>query len=84
MSLDLYVWMAWRCHQLGKATPISWPALYAQFGGGFKALKHFKPSFIEALGAAVAAYPEAHVGVGEAGIVLHPARPPVARIAVVG
>ena len=23
----------------------SWPALYAQFGGGFKALKHFKPSF---------------------------------------
>lgn len=84
MSLDLYVWMAWRCHQLGKATPISWPALYAQFGGGFKALKHFKPSFTEALGAAVAAYPEAHVDVGDAGIVLHPARPPVARIAAVG
>jgi hypothetical protein len=58
MSLDIYVWLAWRCHQLGKPTPISWPAIYAQFGGGFQAMKHFKPSFIEALGAALAAYPE--------------------------
>lgn len=46
--------------------------------------KHFKPNFTEALGAAIAAYPEAHVGVGDAGIVLHPARSPVVRIAAVG
>ena len=25
MSLDLYVWLAWRLHSLKKATPISWP-----------------------------------------------------------
>jgi hypothetical protein len=84
MSLDIYVWLAWRCHQLGKPTAISWPAVHAQFGAGFKALKHFKPSFLEALGAATAAYPEARVDVGEAGITLHPARPPVARLAAVG
>ena len=48
MSLDIYVWLAWRCHQLGKPTPISWPAVHAQFGAGFKAIKHFKPSFLEA------------------------------------
>jgi hypothetical protein len=80
MSLDIYVWLAWRCHQLGKATAISWPAIHDQFGGGFKAMKHFKPSFLEALGAATAAYPEARVDVGELGITLHPARPPVARL----
>ena len=81
MSLDIYIWLAWRCHQLGKATPISWPAIHAQFGGGFKQLKHFKPSFLEALAAATAAYPEARVSVADAGITLHPARPPIARIA---
>jgi hypothetical protein len=84
MSLDIYVWLAWRCHQLGKSTAISWPAVHAQFGAGFKAIKHFKPSFLDALGAAAAAYPEARVEVGDAGITLHPARPPVARLSAVG
>ena len=37
-----------------------------------------------ALAAATAAYPEARVEVGEGGITLHPARPPVARLAAVG
>jgi replication initiator protein len=82
MSLDIYVWLAWRCHQLGKPTPISWPAIYAQFGGGFGAMKHFKPSFIEALAAALAAYPEARIDTDERGIILYPSRPPVARLAV--
>jgi hypothetical protein len=81
MSLDIYVWLAWRCHQLGKPTPISWPAIHAQFGAGFKAVRQFKPRFTEALGAALAAYPEARVDLGEKAITLHPARPPIARIA---
>jgi hypothetical protein len=80
MSLDIYVWLAWRCHQLSKPTPISWPAIYSQFGAGFKAMKHFKPSFGEALSAATAAYPEARVVLSEGGITLHPARPPLARL----
>lgn len=80
MSLDIYVWLAWRLHQITRATPISWAAVHAQFGGGFKAIKHFKPTFAEALGAAVAAYPEAHVDLGEAGITLYPSRPPITRL----
>jgi hypothetical protein len=80
MSLDIYVWLAWRLHTLAKATPVSWPAIHAQFGTGFRELRHFRPRFIEALGAAVAAYPEARVDVGDAGITLHSSRPPVARI----
>jgi Plasmid encoded RepA protein len=81
MSLDIYVWLAWRCHQLSKPTPISWPALYAQFGTGFKAVRQFKPRFTEALAAALAAYPEARADFEDKAITLHPARPPIARIA---
>lgn len=83
MSLDIYVWLAWRLHTLAKATPISWAAIHAQFGTGFAAVRHFRPRFVEALSAAVAAYPEARVSAEDAGIVLHPSRPPVARLAAV-
>jgi hypothetical protein len=79
MSLDIYVWLAWRLHQLDKPTPISWSAVYSQFGAGFKATKHFKPAFADALAAAVAAYPEARVELDEAGVTLHASRPPVSR-----
>jgi hypothetical protein len=80
MSLDIYIWLAWRLHQLDKSTPISWSAIHSQFGAGFKAVKHFKPAFTEALAAAVAAYPEARVAVSETGITLHPSRPPISRL----
>ena len=81
MSLDIYVWLAWRLHSLNKPTSISWPALHAQFGTGFKAVRQFKPRFTDALGAALAAYPEARADLDDKAITLHPARPPVARIA---
>ena len=81
MSLDLYVWLAWRLHRLEQPTPISWAGIHAQFGTGFRAARQFKPRFTEALAAAVAAYPEARIDLGEAGIVLYPTRPPVPRLA---
>jgi hypothetical protein len=75
MSLDIYVWLAWRLHRLTKVTSISWPA-HAQFGTGFKAVRQFKPRFTDALEAALAAsYPEARVDLGDKAITLHPARP---------
>lgn len=80
MSLDLYIWLAWRLHTLSKPTPISWTAIHTQFGAGFDKLFHFKPRFNEALAAAVAAYPEARVNLNEKGITLHPSRPPIARL----
>lgn len=79
MSLDLYVWLAWRLHTLDRETPISWPALFGQFGEGYAQLRHFRPRFVDALGAAVAAYPEARVDVEEAGIRLRPSRPPIGK-----
>lgn len=80
MSLDLYVWLAWRLHSLTKPTLISWAAIYHQFGSGYAKLFHFKPGFSEALAAALAAYPEARVDVDDAGIFLHPSPPPIARL----
>lgn len=56
---------------------MTWAALFNQFGGGYKALKHFKPEFREALDLALAVYETARVEVGEAGVLLHPSPPPI-------
>ena len=82
LSLDLYVWLAWRLQRLDRMTAISWPSVHAQFGAGFKEIRHFRPRLVEALGAALAAYPEARVDVSDTGIELHPSRPPVARLSL--
>jgi len=81
MSLDIYVWLAWRLHQLKKPISISWAGVHIQFGAGFQLVRQFKPRFTEALEAAVAAYPDARVEIGDTGITLHPSAPPVARVA---
>jgi hypothetical protein len=81
MSLDIYIWLAYRLHALKGPTSISWGGLYSQFGSGFKLVRQFKPYFLEAFAAAAAAYPDAKVDVRESGITLYPSRPPVARLA---
>lgn len=81
MSLDIYVWLAYRLHALRQPTSIGWTSLHNQFGNGFKLARQFKPHFLDALAAATATYPEAKVDVNEAGIMLRPSRPPVLRLA---
>lgn len=79
-ALDIYVWLAYRLHHLERRTPIEWRSLYQQFGAGYRHQWGWKPKFIQALGEAVAAYPEATVDVQEEGIVLYPSPPPVRKI----
>jgi len=79
MAIDVYVWLAYRLHSLSKATPVSWPAIHAQFGAGFKAIRQMKPVFVEALNLALAVYPEARVDVEVNGLALHPSAPAVPR-----
>lgn len=79
MALDIYVWLAYRLHSLTAPTPVSWPAIHAQFGAGFGLMKHLKRPFSEALSIALAVYPEARVDVGRAGLVLHPSAPAVPK-----
>jgi len=78
MSIDIYIWLAYRLHSLKEPTPITWAALFAQFGGGYDHLKHFKEQFPANLRYALNVYPEARVDVEEAGLVLHPSEPAVA------
>jgi Plasmid encoded RepA protein len=81
MALDLYVWLAYRLHVLQRPTAVHWGALHGQFGGGFKALRHFRPTFLSNLRLALATYPDARVDEEKNGVILHPSRPPVAKVA---
>ena len=77
MALDVYAWLAYRLHSLVKSTPISWVSLKKQFGSGFGRIDNFRASFCASLRLALAVYPHARVGVEDAGLLLHPSRPPV-------
>ncbi len=79
MVIDVYIWLAYRLHSLKQDVEIGWPALFAQFGAGFSTVRRFRQHFLECLGLAVAAYPDAHVSIGDRGIVLQPSRPPIAK-----
>ena len=80
MALDVYVWLAYRLHSLGKPQSLTWASLYQQFGAGFSQVKHFKPRFIEALHYVLAVYPEAKVEGTETGILLFQSLPPVRKL----
>jgi Plasmid encoded RepA protein len=79
LALDVYIWLAYRLHALTRSTPVTWTALHAQFGAGFKAVRQLKPTFREALMLALAVYPEAKVDLEAGGAVLHPSAPAVPR-----
>lgn len=80
MALDVYVWLAYRLHAVKRPTDVSWLALYAQFGAGFKRLRAFRAQFMESLELALAVYQEADVSVDERGVTLRPSRPAIAKM----
>lgn len=79
LAFDLYVWLAYRLHSLNRSAPVTWAALHAQFGAGFRAMRHFRPEIKESLQLALAVYPEARVDVEKRGVVLHPSAPAVPK-----
>lgn len=79
LAIDVYVWLAYRLHALPRATAVSWAAVHAQFGAGFRLVRQIKPTFSEALQLALAVYPEARVEVGKDGLTLHPSPPAVPK-----
>lgn len=80
MAIDLYVFLSYRLHVLEKPMPVSWKALYAQFGGGYREQRVFVNEVKEPLKIALAAYPKARVDINEAGLILHPSDSPVPRV----
>jgi Plasmid encoded RepA protein len=79
LAIDVYIWLAYRLHSLSKSTPVSWPAVHAQFGAGFRLVRQIKPTFVEALNLALAVYPEARVDADKNGLTLHPSPPAVPK-----
>ncbi len=77
LSLDLYIWLAYRLHTLKRVTPVRWAALSDQFGGTYSRRRDFVRDFRKALAPAVSAYPEAKVEIEDEGLLLHPSRPSV-------
>jgi hypothetical protein len=77
MAIDVYIWLAYRLHELSRPISISWKALQDQFGAGFNRLRAFREKFREPLALALAAYPEAKISIDEAGMILYPSAPPV-------
>ncbi|MBF0334059.1 MAG: pirin [Alphaproteobacteria bacterium] len=78
-AIDVYIWLAYRLHRLEKPTPITWRAMFDQFGAGYQEVRFFRRKFHEPLALALAAYPDAHVSMDETGVILYPSPPPVRK-----
>lgn len=82
LALDIYIWLAYRLHVFTKPTSVSWSSVFGQFGAGFSpsSIRRFRQFFKEALTMALTVYEGAKVEVTADGLILHPSRPPVARL----
>ena len=78
-AIDVYIWLAYQLHALTRPTPITWFAIHAQFGAGFRLVRQIKPTFLKALQMALAVYPEARVDLEDQGIILYPSLPAMPR-----
>jgi hypothetical protein len=80
MVIDMYIWLAYRLHAITRDVEVSWIALHAQFGAGFKLLRKLRAHFIECLDLALAADPDARVSITERGITLMSSRPAIPKL----
>ncbi len=81
MALDAYCWLAQRLHRAPTGTPqfIPWPALYEQFGEGFRVLRQFRAFFIRMLRQVHAVYPDAKFELDGQGMWLWNSPPPLLK-----
>ena len=82
MDLDVYAWLVHRLFNLSKPSTVTWSQLSDQFGHGYAELRRFRRFFTESLKRVQAVYPEAKLKVADAGVVLLPSRPHLARTSV--
>ena len=81
LALDIYCWLTYRMSYLKKPTEIPWGFLRLQFGADYSDTKQgrydFKREFARQLKRVLVVYPQARVGEGDRGLVLHPSPPHV-------
>lgn len=81
LAMDIYTWLAHRLWRIeGGETTLEWSALKNQFGQeyqGADAASNFKKKYLEALGQALAVYPQARVAQVKEGLRLEFSPPPI-------
>lgn len=79
LTIDIYIWLAYRLHSLAQPMRISWPSLKEQFGPNYASVKAFRQRFLQGLELALAVYPQARVDVERNGLRLMPSPAPIAK-----
>jgi len=79
MALDIYCWLTYRASYAKKQSTIPWAALAMQFGSDYARLRDFKSSFVAELRKVSTVYAGANFDTTEAGLVVKPSVPHIAR-----
>ena len=79
LALDIYCWLTYRSSYAMKPSTIPWAALALQFGSEYGRTRDFKAAFLDELRKVTTVYQGANVDPLEAGLLVKPARPHVAR-----
>ena len=79
MDLDVYAWLVHRLFHLHRPSMVSWSQLSEQFGHNYSLQRKFRQFFLDSLKRVSAVYPEAKLKVSEAGVLLLPSRPHLAK-----
>ena len=77
VALDIYLWLSYRLPAIEAETPISWTALWRQFGHGIGTFRFFKRPFAENAELARSVYPMANFSLTPNGIILRPSPSPL-------
>lgn len=78
MAFDIYLWLAYRTHQLQRPIQVSWDQVDRQFGAGYGRKRDFRAQFRKNLAAVLAIHGGFRVDDNPTGLLLKPSTPPVA------
>ncbi len=79
LALDVYCWLTYRASYAKRPSTIPWQALAAQFGSDYARLRDFRAAFLAELWKVATVYAGAQFEVTEAGLVVKPSLPHIAR-----
>lgn len=79
MDLDVYAWLVHRLFHLSKPSMVSWDQLSQQFGHNYVLPRKFRKGFLESLKRVLLVYPDAKLKISDAGVMLLPSRPHLAK-----
>jgi hypothetical protein len=85
MAMDIYQWLTYRQYRLLESgrprVVIPWHSLAGQFGAGYRRIRAFRSSFVEALRVVLVVYPGGSATPTDPGLLLTPGRPHVPHAA---